>query len=78
MNQERVLNLNQVRILPRGIYYIIEIVYEKAVEDHHLPKDRIMGIDLGLNNIVAVVNNVGLRPFVVERRGAQVHKPVLE
>jgi len=28
--------------------------------------DRILGIDLGLKNIVAVVNNVGLRPFVVK------------
>ena len=66
VNQGRVSTLNQVRILPRGIYYIVEIVYEKAVEDYHLPTTRVMGIDLGLNNIVAVVNNVGLRPFVVK------------
>ena len=66
VNEGRVQNFNQVRILPRGLYYIVEIVYEKAVEDYQLPKDRMMGIDLGLNNIVAVVNNVGLRPFVIK------------
>jgi putative transposase len=66
VNTKRVTNLNQVRILPRGLYYTVEIVYERRIEDYHLPRDRISAIDLGLNNVVAVVNNVELRPFVIK------------
>lgn len=66
VNTRRVTELNQVRILPRGLYYTVEIVYERKIEDYHLPRDRIIAIDLGLNNVVAVVNNVGLRPFVIK------------
>jgi len=66
VNEERVQKLNQVRILPRGLYYIVEIVYEKESKDYHLNKNRMIEIDLGLNNIVAVVNNVRLRPFMIK------------
>jgi putative transposase len=31
-----------------------------------LDKKRVVGIDLGLNNIVTVVNNAGLKPFVIK------------
>jgi len=57
--------LKQVRIIPKGEYYLLEIVYEKEVEDLGLDKNRIMAIDLGLNNIVTCVNNIGLQPFII-------------
>ncbi len=58
--------LNQVRILPKGVYYVIEIIYEKEEQDLKLNKNHFLGIDLGLNRIIAVVNNNGCEPFIVK------------
>ena len=66
INKNRINQLQQVRILPKGHYYIIEIVYKKEITDFQLNVNRLIGIDLGLNNIVCVVNNAGLRPFIVK------------
>jgi putative transposase len=56
----------QVRILPRGNHYILEIVYEKVPICHKLDSQRIISIDLGLNNLVTVVNNAGVAPWRVK------------
>ncbi|NVM54771.1 MAG: IS200/IS605 family element transposase accessory protein TnpB [Candidatus Helarchaeota archaeon] len=56
----------QVRLLPKGTYYIVEIIYDCASIYLDLPKDRILMIDLGLNNLVTGANNVGLPPFVIK------------
>lgn len=58
--------LHQVRIIPKGRYYILEIIYEKEVKDLNLDKDRVIGIDLGLKNIVTIVNNAGLKPVIIK------------
>ncbi len=58
--------LRQVRIVPKGTYYALEIVYAREEMDLKLDKNRIVGIDLGLNNVATVVNNAGLRPAVVK------------
>ena len=56
----------QVRLLPRGNHYILEIIYEKISVAHNLNPRRIISIDLGLNNLVTVVNNAGLAPWRVK------------
>jgi putative transposase len=57
--------LKEVRIVPKGSVYVIEIVYEKEVaETKKLPK-RIAGIDLGLDNFATLVNNIGIKPIVI-------------
>jgi putative transposase len=58
--------LHQVRIVPKGLYYILEIVYEKESIDLKLDKDRVIGIDLGLNNLLTIVNNAGVSPIVIK------------
>jgi len=58
--------LNQVRIIPLGIKYKIEIVYEKEEKDLGLDKDHVLSIDLGLNNLITAVNNNGCRPFIIK------------
>ena len=58
--------LHQARIVPKGLYYVLEIIYEKERTDLKLNKDRIIGIDLGLNNIVTMVNNAGLKPAIIK------------
>ncbi len=70
VNGNRVQDFQQVRILPRGSYYILEIVYYSNIKDSNIPKDRMVGIDLGVRNTMTVVNNIGLRPFIV--RGGPV------
>ena len=58
--------LRQVRILPRSNHYILEIVYEQVPVDHQLDQRRVLSIDLGLANLVTVVNNAGLAPWRVK------------
>jgi len=58
--------LHQVRLVPKGLYYTIEIIYEKDGKNLKLDKKRILGIDLGLANIVTMVNNVGLQPAIIK------------
>jgi putative transposase len=58
--------LHQVRIVPKGLYYVLEIIYEKEAIDLMLNKNRVIGIDLGLNNLLTIVNNTGLPPIVIK------------
>ncbi|MFX1356669.1 MAG: RNA-guided endonuclease InsQ/TnpB family protein [Promethearchaeota archaeon] len=58
--------LKEVRLIPLGVKYKVEIVYEKEEKDFGLKKDRILSIDLGLNNLITAVNNNGCRPFIIK------------
>ncbi|MCK4379672.1 MAG: transposase, partial [Candidatus Lokiarchaeota archaeon] len=58
--------LREVRIIPLGIKYNIEIVYEKEEKDLGLNKEHILSIDLGLNNLITAVNNNGCKPFIIK------------
>ncbi|MFX1376427.1 MAG: RNA-guided endonuclease InsQ/TnpB family protein [Promethearchaeota archaeon] len=58
--------LKEARIIPLGVKYKIEIVYEKEEKDLGLEKDHILSIDLGLNNLITAVNNDGCRPFIIK------------
>jgi putative transposase len=66
INPERVSAFQQVRLLPQRVSYMVEIVYEKEVELADVDPGRVLALDLGVNNLVCGVNNVGLRPFVVK------------
>ena len=62
-------NIKQVRIIPRIKYYVIEIVYEKAIQDLKLNKNNIAGIDIGLNNLATVTSNLNdLKPLLINGR----------
>ena len=53
------VNLREVRIIPQGVGYVIEIVHEKEVSDVGKAKPaRIMGIDIGVRNIVTVGDSI--------------------
>ncbi len=58
--------LKEVRFIPLGGCYKIEIVYEKEERDLGLDKEHILSIDLGLNNLITAVNNNGCRPFIIK------------
>jgi putative transposase len=62
----RLLNYQQIRIIPQGSSYICEIVYNYEEIDLHLNQNHCIGIDLGLNNLTTIVNNIGLKPIVIK------------
>ncbi len=58
--------LHHVRIIPKGVYYVLEIIYQKDRKNLNLDKKRVIGIDLGLTNIITMVNNAGLPPAIIK------------
>ena len=63
--------LDQVRIIPKGTGYWIEIVYDQEVlanasEIYGLDEDIIISIDLGVENLAAITDNIGNRPIIIK------------
>ena len=58
--------LMQCRFVPKADYYVMEIVYEIEVPDVVEERIRICSIDLGTENLVTMVNNIGLQPVVIK------------
>ena len=52
-------NFQQIRLVPKTGFIQVEIIYNKEVTDSNLDKTRAIGIDLGLNNLVAITSNIG-------------------
>jgi IS605 OrfB family transposase len=61
--------LREVRIIPKGVGYVLEIVYEKIINVARRDRRRIIGIDFGTRNIVTIVNNIGEKPIVIKDDG---------
>ena len=62
----------QVRIVPKGQYYVVEVVYEKEIEPAAVDAALIAGIDVGLNNLAAITSNKpGFVPVLVNGRPAK-------
>lgn len=61
--------LIQVRFVPNGCNYIMEVVVEE--EQREIPKlnqNNIASIDLGVDNFVTLTNNIGLNPIIINGR----------
>ncbi len=59
--------LISVRIIPKGVGYVLEIIYSKYIPS--VPKQapvQIVGIDIGLTNLITMVNNIGKKPIIVK------------
>ena len=59
-------DLQAVRILPKGVGYLVEIVYWKHVKPEELDNTRRLNIDPGLKNLVTLTNNIGQRPIAIK------------
>lgn len=59
----------QVRFIPRGSCYVMEIVYEAEVPNVKAESKRIASIDLGVDNLVTMTNNIGLNPIIINVKG---------
>jgi putative transposase len=58
--------LMQVRFVPSGNCYWMEIVYQTDIPESLPFNNRIIGIDLGVNNFATIVNNIGKQPIVIK------------
>lgn len=61
--------LIQVRFVPKGTCYIMEIIYEIELEERDEYNNRTVSIDLGINNFVTMVNNIGEKPIIINGKG---------
>ncbi len=50
-------DIDQVRIVPRKGFYVVEVVHEKAVKQSPVNPAWYAGIDIGMNNLVALTSN---------------------
>ncbi len=53
-------------IIPKGVGFILNVVYKKTIKPLHTITARVLGIDIGLNNIVTIVDNIGSVPIIVK------------
>ena len=52
-------SFQQIRLVPKTGFIQVEIIYNKEITDSNLDKTRAIGIDLGLNNLMAITSNIG-------------------
>ena len=61
--------LDQVRIVPKNGYYVVEVVYEKAPSPVKVDPSFCVAIDLGVTNLAAIASNrAGFVPRLVNGR----------
>src|SRR5947209_2856170 len=62
-------DINQVRIVPRKGFYVVEAVYEQEEKQAPVNPACYAGIDIGMNNLVALTSNKpGFRSVLVNGR----------
>lgn len=54
------------RFIPCGTDYVMEVVYEKEVPECNNNSERIAAIDIGVDNFITMVNNIGENPIAVK------------
>lgn len=59
------IKLKEVRMVPAGSVYKIELVWDKVVNEVALNENSYISIDLGLNNLATITNNIGLKPIII-------------
>jgi len=52
-------SLQAARIIPKLGHYVIEIIYKEKISNYSLNPSNIMGIDIGVNNLVAIITTTG-------------------
>ena len=65
----KVSRVKQVRVIPNSSCFIVEIVYEKDVKETLKTSGSIASIDLGLNNFITCIDNLGNVPLIINGKG---------
>ena len=60
--------LIQLRFVPKNDDYIMEVVYEIDIPDVENKSEKIASIDLGVDNLLTVTTNCGIKPIVINGR----------
>jgi putative transposase len=67
--ETRQQDIDQVRIVPRSGYYVVEVVYGRASEQASVDPALMASIDIGVNNLATITSNkVGFVPRIVNGR----------
>lgn len=61
-------NLQQIRILPRNKYFILEMVYNISKIQLKEDNNKYISIDIGLDNLATITNNCGITPIIISGR----------
>lgn len=59
-------DIREVRIIPKGVCFVLELVYNKEISPKVIDPHRVAAIDLGVRNLVTLVNNIGKKPIVIK------------
>ncbi len=70
------VKLKEVRVVPRGVGYTIELVYSKLVPEVEVQGTNIGAIDLGVHNLLTYVDNIQGRPIVVKDEGKGIKSTI--
>jgi len=60
--------LMHTKIVPKIGHYVFEVVYEMEIPEVNNLGNRVIGIDLGLNNFCSIQNNFYDKPFIINGR----------
>jgi len=66
---ERFVQFNHCRIVPKNDRIIVELIYTISIPDFVKEQGSIGSIDLGLDNFVTFVDNLGNRPIIINGKG---------
>jgi putative transposase len=67
--ETRQASVDQVRIVPKSGYYMVEVVYEQTETQANVDPDLYAGIDIGIDNLATLTSNkVGFVPRLVNGR----------
>lgn len=58
----------QVRFIPKGEHYQVEIVYHQKIIKKETDKKRMMFMDLGVNNLLTITTNFISKPIIINGR----------
>ena len=65
----RFIQFNQCRIVPKNDRIIIELIYTISIPDFVKENGPIGSVDLGLDNFVTFVDNLGNQPIIINGKG---------
>ena len=57
--------LQQIRILPRNKYFVLEVVYKINPIELKQNNDKYVSIDIGLDNLATITNNCNVAPIII-------------
>ena len=64
-NRNDYSSFQQIRFIPHKYRIVVEIVYSVSIPVLKSDNGKYIGIDIGVSNLAAVSNNIGVTPFII-------------